>query len=167
MRAGCVLAAITGNVGKSGGWASGIALQAGGGPFWNVFPVLDHPVKAQIPTFLWTEAVLRGDELTAADGLVGIDRLPHGIKMIWAVASNAIVNQHANVNRTVEIIKDTSLLEFFVVQDQFMTPTARFADLVLPACTQFETWGLEDGLSLIHISEPTRQLASSRMPSSA
>jgi len=145
VRAGCVLAAITGNVGKPGGWASGIALQAGGGPFWNVFPVLDNPVKAQIPTFLWTEAVLRGEELTAEDGLVGIDRLPHGIKMIWAVASNAIVNQHANVNRTVEIIKDTSLLEFFVVQDQFMTPTARFADLVLPACTQFETWGLEDG----------------------
>ncbi len=26
-----------------------------------------------------------------------------------------------------------------------MTPTGRFADLLLPACTQFETWGLEDG----------------------
>jgi anaerobic dimethyl sulfoxide reductase subunit A len=145
VRAGCVLAAMTGNVGIPGGWASGIALQAGGGPFWNIFPVLENPVKAQIPTFLWTEAVLRGPDLTEKEGLVGTDRLPHGIKMIWAVASNAIINQHANVNRTIEIIKDTSLLEFFVVQDQFMTPTARFADLVLPACTQFETWGLEDG----------------------
>ena len=43
VRAGCVLAAMTGNVGKSGGWASGIALQAGGGPFWNVLPLLKNP----------------------------------------------------------------------------------------------------------------------------
>jgi len=145
VRAGCTLAAITGNVGIPGGWASGIALQAGGGPFWNIFPVLENPVQAQIPTFLWTEAILRGPELTDKEGLVGIDRLPHGIKLVWAVASNCIVNQHANVNRTVDIVRDTSLLEYFIVQDQFMTPTARYADLVLPACTQFETWGLEDG----------------------
>ncbi|MBT8069268.1 MAG: molybdopterin-dependent oxidoreductase, partial [Gammaproteobacteria bacterium] len=145
VRGGCVLAAITGNVGNAGGWASGIALQAGGGPYWNVFPVLENPVRAQIPSFLWSEAVVRGPELTDKEGLVGIDRLPHGIKMIWAVASNAIVNQHANINRTIDIIKDTSKLEFFAVQDNFMTVTAKFADLVLPACTQFETWGLEDG----------------------
>lgn len=145
VRAGCVLAALTGNVGKAGGWASGIALQAGGGPSWNILPLGANPVKAQIPSFLWSEAVLRGPELGEKDGLVGIDRLPHGIKMIWAVASNAIVNQHANINRTIGIIKDTSKLEFFVVQDNFMTVTAQFADLVLPACTQFETWGMEDG----------------------
>ena len=145
VRAGCTLAAMTGNVGKSGGWASGIALQAGGGPFWNVLPLLENPVTAQIPSFLWSEAVKRGPELSEKDGLVGIDKLPHGIKMIWAVASNAIVNQHANINRTIEIIKDTSQLEFFVVQDNFMTVTAQFADLILPACTQFETWGMEDG----------------------
>jgi anaerobic dimethyl sulfoxide reductase subunit A len=145
VRAGCVLAAITGNVGNSGGWASGIALQPGGGPFWNIFPVLDNPARAEIPTFLWSEAVLRGPELTEKDGLVGIDKLPHGIKMIWAVASNAIINQHANINRSIKIVKDTSKLEFFVVQDNFLTPSARYADLVLPACTQFETWGLEDG----------------------
>ena len=145
VRGGCVLAAMTGNVGKSGGWASGIGLQAGGGPFWNIFPVLENPVSAQIPSFLWSEAVLRGPELSKKEGLVGIDKLPHGIKMIWAVASNAIVNQHANINRTIEIVKDTSKLEFFAVQDNFMTPTAQFADLILPACTQFETWGMEDG----------------------
>jgi len=145
VRAGCVLAAMTGNVGKSGGWASGIALQAGGGPFWNVLPLHENPVTAKIPSFLWSEAVLRGPELSEKEGLTGIKQLPHGIKMIWAVASNAIVNQHANINRTIEIIKDTSRLEFFVVQDNFLTVTAQFADLILPACTQFETWGMEDG----------------------
>ncbi|MBC35111.1 MAG: dimethyl sulfoxide reductase subunit A [Bacteroidetes bacterium] len=145
VRAGCVLAAMTGNVGNHGGWASGIANQEGGRPFWNLFPTLRNPVSARIPSFLWSEAVIRGDELTDKEGLVGIDKLPHGIKMIWAVASNAIVNQHGNINKTIELIKDTSKLEFYVVQDNFMSVSAQFADLVLPACTQFETWGFEDG----------------------
>jgi anaerobic dimethyl sulfoxide reductase subunit A len=143
---GCVLAAITGNIGISGGWASGIALQAEeGGPQWNVFPTGSNPVKAQIPSFLWTEAVLRGTEMTSEDGLEGINKLDSNIKLIYAVASNALINQHANVNRTVKILKDESLVEFFVVHEQFMTPTAKFADVVLPVCTQFEMWGLEDG----------------------
>jgi len=146
VRGGCVLAAITGNVGVSGGWASGIALQADdGGPLWNAFPTLKNPVKAKIPSFLWTEAVLRGKEMRAEDGVTGVDQLGTDIKMIWAVASNAIINQHGNINRSIEIIKDESKVEFFVVQDNFMTATAQFADLLLPACTQFETWGMEDG----------------------
>ena len=78
-------------------------------------PVLENPVGAQIPTFLWSEAIIRGPELTDKEGLVGIDKLPHGIKMVWAVSSNAIINQHANVNRNIEIVKDSSKLEFFVV----------------------------------------------------
>jgi anaerobic dimethyl sulfoxide reductase subunit A len=61
------------------------------------------------------------------------------------VASNALVNQHANINRTARILADESRVEFIAVQDNFLTPTARFADLVLPACTQLETWGIEDG----------------------
>ena len=132
VRGGCVLAALSGNVGKPGGWASGIALQANnGGPLWSIFPTLQNPVKAEIPCFLWTEAVLRGTELSDKEGLVGTNKLKNNIKMIWAVASNAIINQHGNINRTVEIMKDESLVEFFVVQDNFMTPTAKFADLVI------------------------------------
>jgi anaerobic dimethyl sulfoxide reductase subunit A len=61
------------------------------------------------------------------------------------VASNILINQHANVNRTKKILEDESMVEFIVVQDQFLTPSARFADLLLPVATQFETWGLEDG----------------------
>ncbi len=169
VRAGAALAALTGNVGVPGGWASGLALQApDGGPFWNVFPVGENPVGAAIPCFLWTEAVLRGTELGSEHGVLfdgpdgvegsesaaaavaggGVDvgrRLDSDIKLIWAVATNALVNQHANINRTARILADEARVEFIAVQDHFLTPTARFADLVLPACTQFETWGLEDG----------------------
>jgi anaerobic dimethyl sulfoxide reductase subunit A len=146
VRAGCVLAAITGNVGIPGGWAGGMGLQApDGGPAWNVFPTGPNPVMAQIPSFLWTEAVLRGPAMTKADGVVGAEKLETGIKLIYAVASNALINQHANINRTAKILQDEKLVEFIAVQDNFLTPTGRFADLLLPACTQFETWGVADG----------------------
>jgi len=146
VRAGCVLAALTGNVGIAGGWAGGLALQApDGGPLWNVFPTGTNPVKASIPTFLWTEAVLRGKQLGPEQGVRGAERLDNNIKLIYAVASNALINQHANINRTAKILRDETLVEFLAVQDNFLTPSARFADLVLPACTQFETWGVEDG----------------------
>ncbi|HSL44529.1 MAG TPA: molybdopterin-dependent oxidoreductase [Anaerolineales bacterium] len=146
VRAGCVLAAITGNVGVSGGWASGLGLQApDGGGLWTVFPTGENPVKASIPVFLWTEACLRGKNMTQADGIRGAERLDNDIKLIYAVATNCLINQHADVNRTAEILRDESKVEFIAVQDNFLTPTARFADIILPACTQFETWGVEDG----------------------
>jgi anaerobic dimethyl sulfoxide reductase subunit A len=143
---GCVLAAITGNVGIPGGWASGIALQADdGGPFWNVFPTGRNPIPARIPVFLWTEAILRGKEMTPEDGVRGAEKLDNHIKLIWSVASNILINQHADVNRSAKILADENLVEFIAVQDQFLTPSGKFADLILPVCTQFETWGVEDG----------------------
>jgi anaerobic dimethyl sulfoxide reductase subunit A len=146
VRAGCVLAAITGNVGVPGGWASGLGLQApDGGGLGTVFPTGENPVKAEIPVFLWTEACLRGKSMTAADGVRGVTQLNNDIKLIYAVASNCLINQHADINRTVEILQDENRVEFIVVQDNFLTPTARYADIVLPICTQFETWGVEDG----------------------
>ncbi|MCJ7433850.1 MAG: molybdopterin-dependent oxidoreductase [Anaerolineales bacterium] len=146
VRAGCVLAAITGNVGISGGWASGLGLQAeDGGPFETLFPLGENPVKATIPVFLWTEACLRGIELIATDGVIGAPRLNNNIKLIYAVATNCLINQHADVNRSAKVLRDESKVEFIVVQDNFLTPTGMFADIILPACTQFETWGVEDG----------------------
>ncbi len=146
VRGGCVLAAITGNIGIHGGWASGLGLQASdGGPYWNVFPTGDNPIKARIPTFLWTEAVLHGKDMDNVYGVKGVDKLDNNIKLIWAVASNALINQHADINRTAKILKDESLVEFIAVQDQFLTSSGKFADLILPACIQFETWGIEDG----------------------
>ena len=146
VRAGCTLAALTGNVGVSGGWASGLGTQApDGGPSWTVFPTGVNPHQAEIPVFLWTEAVIRGKEMNSRDGVLGVDRLQSDIKLIYAVATNCLINQHADVHRTAKILKDESLVEFIAVQDNFLTPTGHFADLLLPACTQFETWGVEDG----------------------
>lgn len=146
VRAGCVLAAITGNVGVAGGWASGLGAQApDGGPFWTLFPTGENPIKASIPVFLWSEACLRGHEMTSADGVIGSSHLTTDIKLIYGVATNCLINQHANINRSAAILKGESKVEFIAIQDNFLTPTAKFADLVLPACTQFETWGVEDG----------------------
>ena len=149
VRAGCVLAALTGNVGVSGGWASGVALPGGEGEnegsLLNLFPMGENPLQTKIPVSLWTEAVLRGTEMSVADGLRDGSQLDSNIKLIYAVASNCLINQHANLNRSAEILSDESKVEFLIVQDNFLTPTGRFADILLPACTQFETWGLEDG----------------------
>ncbi len=148
VRAGCALAAITGNVGRRGGWASGLASQPTAGPFWSFLPEGENSYRPRIPCFLWTEAVLRGRQLGAEHGILGLSdgaRLESDIKLIWAVASNILINQHGNTNRCAEILGDESLVEFITVQDNFLTPSGRFADLVLPACTQFETWGLADG----------------------
>jgi anaerobic dimethyl sulfoxide reductase subunit A len=50
-----------------------------------------------------------------------------------------------NINRSAALLQDESRVEFLMVQDQFLTSTGRFADLILPVCTAFETVGLQDG----------------------
>jgi anaerobic dimethyl sulfoxide reductase subunit A len=54
--------------------------------------------------------------------------------MVYSACGD-LLNQIANVNRNIEAYKQ---LEFIVVQDHFVTPTARFADVLLPAATGFE-----------------------------
>lgn len=144
VRAGCTLAAITGNVGIPGGWASGTGA-LDDGPLSITMPLAQNPISAQIPVAAWDEAVLRGTEMGPEDGLVGTDKLNTNIKLIYAIATNCLINQHMNINRSAEILADESKVEFLVVQDQFLTPTGKFADILLPVCTAFETYGLQDG----------------------
>jgi anaerobic dimethyl sulfoxide reductase subunit A len=58
------------------------------------------------------------------------------------IANCNYLNQYPNVNKAVEAMKS---LEFIAAQEQFMTPTAKFADIILPTCTFFErndaVWG--------------------------
>lgn len=96
-------------------------------------PVGTNPVKATIPCFLWTDAIVRGREMDDVhDGLRGVKTLGHDIKMIVNSGGNTLINQHSDSNRTDEILRDTSKCEFIVVCDNMMTPSARYADILLP-----------------------------------
>ena len=137
VRGGITLAAMTGNIGILGGWASGSGYY-GRGPKVGSFPSGDNPIKVSIPVFLWTEAITRGTEMGPQDGLTGGDSLPSNIKFIYNCAGDTLINQHGDVNRTDRILRDTSLVEFILVHDQFMCPSAKYADLLLPVTTWME-----------------------------
>jgi anaerobic dimethyl sulfoxide reductase subunit A len=135
-RATCALACLTGNVGIPGGWAGGVGwCQTHPQP---AMPSLENPEKAEIPAFLWTEAILRGPELTESDGLRGVPRLDSGIKLLFNLAGNQLMNQHGDLNRTAHILQDESLCEYIVCSDLFMTPSTKYADLLLPGTSMFE-----------------------------
>lgn len=135
-RAACALACLTGNVGVRGGWAGGV----GWCPTHPMpkMPAIDNPVKAEIPCFLWADAIARGPMLTKADGLYGAERLDTGVKLLLNLAGNQLMSQHGDLNRTAAILRDESLCEYIVCSDLFMTPSAKYADLLLPGTSMFE-----------------------------
>lgn len=136
-RGATVLASITGNVGIKGGWASGVAYP--GRPYVPFIPIPPNPFKGKIPVFAWSDAVVRGKQMTAEDGVEGVDRLPGNIKMIWNLAGNALINQHSDINKTATILQDESKVEFILASEIFLTPSAKFADILLPGATNFES----------------------------
>ena len=170
VRGSITLAAMTGNIGLPGGGAGGVSYSVARALPVADFPVGTNPIPESIPVFIWTDAVLRGRTLGAADGVIGLpagqDTLRSDIRFIFNTAGNTLVNQHANVNRTAGILRDPSLVEFIVVIDQFPTPSARFADVLLPATTWFErndlctVWGQGD--SVISMNKAVEPLGECR-----
>jgi len=159
VRGGILLACMTGNVGIWGGWAGGSGLYQGHEN--PSFPSKPNPFPMSIPVYTWTEAIVRGSEMTELDGVKGGRQLPGNIKMILNLAGNCLVNQHGNINRTAEILRDTSKCEFIVCSDLFMTASARFADILLPGVSPLERnditmpWQYGDFLGFAHqVIEP-------------
>lgn len=136
VRGGILLACMTGNVGVWGGWACGNGYYKGHET--PAFPHGKNPFPMSIPVYTWTDAIVRGHEMTELDGVKGGEQLPCDIKMIFNLAGNCLINQHGDINRTAEILKDTSKCEFIVCSDLFMTASAKFADILLPGVSPFE-----------------------------
>ena len=136
-RAICMLPILTGNVGVAGG-NSGDREGPFGIPFPGI-PVGENPIKTSIPCFMWTKAIEDPANMTARNsGLLGKDRLKTPIKFIWNFASNTLINQHSDINRTKKILSDETKCEMIVVIDNVMTASAKFADIILPATSSFE-----------------------------
>ncbi len=106
----------------------------GNTPFGAVYlPIGKNPVKATIPVYLWTDAIIRGHEMTRqTDALKGVEKLTADIKMIVNSGGNTMINQHGDCNWTDKVLKDEKKLEFLVVCENMMTPSARYADILLP-----------------------------------
>ena len=144
-RAANVLTALTGNIGLSGGYAAGFMrayssretasgshgsknpVEKGAPPRKDTLHKLKggtNPSSARIHTSSVYDAILRG----RAGGY------PADLKMAYVVAANYL-NQHANTRVGIQAFKS---LELVVVHEQFMTPTAKFGDIVLPVNTFME-----------------------------
>ncbi|MBI2832447.1 MAG: molybdopterin-dependent oxidoreductase [Chloroflexi bacterium] len=145
-RAASVLAAITGNVGIPGGDAAGRAWESflGGLPYKisptrTGMPTAKNPVDEGFP--------LSKNHLPAYSGpWVPYSRVADALikgkaggyyadyKLLFMVNVN-FLNAMPNINKVVEALKKP---EFTMVMEQFMTPTVKFADIVLPVCTYME-----------------------------
>lgn len=137
-----MLPIVSGHIGRpgtnTGGWGHSIKYPV---PGFNI----PNPVKTIIPCFMWTDAIKRGTEMTALNAAVrGKDSLDTNIKFMWNYASNVPMNQHADLNKTHEILQDESLCEFIMVWDTHMTATAKYADLLLPDVSSVESNDLID-----------------------
>lgn len=132
------LTCMTGNVGISGGGAAGNGdiKERDNITLYNAVP---NPYPGKIPVFLWTKAIEHGMEMTPkGDRLTGVEKLDTNIKMMFNLAGNTLVNQHSDVNDSIRILKDETKCEFILCTDIFMTPSARYADILLPGTSVFE-----------------------------
>ena len=122
-RAAYALAAITGNVGIPGG-SSGVSNGASGRGAIHMLPTGTNPIHARVASPLLADLLARGKR----------GGYPADIKLIYS-AGGDLFNQCPNVNKIVGALAG---IECLVAQDHFLTPTARYADIVLPATTFWE-----------------------------
>ena len=149
-RAVYTLAIMTGKIGQAG-------VNSGAMPSSYSFgiagmPAGTNPVDVTIPVYTWSDAVVRGEDYTGhTDGVrfktsgaeERVDNNPAklgtNIKAIINCAGNALINQHSDSNGTAQILEDDSQCELIIVSDCWMTPSAKFADYLLPDSTWLES----------------------------
>lgn len=137
---------MTGNIGISGG---GAAERTHEGDYWGAAFAANTPGRMPIPPNIAEKdnpAPRRPGPLQGYSIRVNISMLadailkgrkggyPSDYKMLWMMNCN-YVNQTADVRKTIQALRS---LEFIVVQEQFMTPTAKYADIILPTDTFME-----------------------------
>lgn len=136
-RSFAMLACLTGNVGIPGGGTGGFLLRKGESS--PEYTYGENPYPGKIPSFLWVQAADRWETFTEKEGLTGVEKLDSGVKLLFNLASGLLINQHSNINDTIRVLKAADRLETVVVSELFMTPGARYADLLLPGASFFET----------------------------
>ncbi|WP_277657314.1 molybdopterin-dependent oxidoreductase [Seleniivibrio woodruffii] len=99
----------------------------------------------QVPQVLWPDIIKNGGTGHSDYNDGQVKRLTKGIKALYCFGGN-FVNQSGQANKVSGIIKDRTNVELIVVADLSMTPSAKFADYILPATTSYEEEGATGGL---------------------
>lgn len=138
------LALVTGNVGRESSGVNPLrgqnnvqgACDMGGLP--NVYPGY-QPVESEQAAAkfekAWSAELSRENGLTHTEYFSEIEK--GNIKALYQVGENPVLSE-ADANH---VKKALDKLDFFVVQDIFLTETAKYADIVLPACSFAEKDG--------------------------
>ncbi|HAP80217.1 MAG TPA: dimethyl sulfoxide reductase subunit A, partial [Enterobacteriaceae bacterium] len=140
-RGSTLLATITGNVGKKGGWAAGYG-GIGNRKFMSEPESIANPITAKISVMNWIQAADDASKITSEQGLKGADKLDTNIRMLFSLAGNYLANQNPDINQAAKILADESKIEFIVASDLYLTPSAKFADLLLPETSFMERWNI-------------------------
>ena len=134
-RAMALLQIITGNVNIPGTWVSLPFIRLGD----LRVPEVDEPIGAEDhPLFrrFWGRTSPYGQQMLFADAV--LSGKPYPLKALIVNGGNPAITL-PDSRRVQEAMKK---LDFMVVMDPFMTPTAELADIVLPACTFMEKSGV-------------------------
>ncbi|MBF7995180.1 DMSO/selenate family reductase complex A subunit [Rahnella laticis] len=140
-RGSTILATITGNVGVKGGWAGGYGGDSSR-KFTAGVEMPDNPVTKKISVMNWVQAADDASKITPADGLTGGDKLDSNIRILFSLAGNYLANQNPDIHQAVKVLEDESKIEFIVASDLFLTPSAKYADLLLPETSFMERWNI-------------------------
>jgi len=174
MRAGYVLAMLTGKIGQPGVSNGCLPAPSGTITTWQgLHGKANNPQGAYISFYSWEEAIRRGKEMTPRkDGVSyggwGNNKLdePLGanIKAIFNFNGNALINQHSDCNGTKATLEDESLCELIVVSDCWMTPSAMFADYILPDSTWLEKNDVVDASYAAGLTSQLTAMSTSMKP---
>ncbi|MCS2164535.1 DMSO/selenate family reductase complex A subunit [Scandinavium manionii] len=140
-RGSTLLATLTGNVGVKGGWAAGYG-GIGNRKFTTGPEMPDNPVKEKISVMNWVQAADDASKVTPQDGLTGAEKLGNNIRILFSHAGNYLANQNPDINKTIGVLQDESKIEFIVATDLYLTPSAKYADLLLPETSFMERWNI-------------------------
>ena len=80
--------------------------------------------------------------MTPDNGLKNADKLDTEIKMIFSMAGNYMTNQNTDILHAASVLEDESKVEFIVCSDLYLTPSAKYADLLLPETSFLERWNI-------------------------
>lgn len=140
-RGSTLLATLTGNVGIKGGWAAGYG--GCGNRLFTTGPEMpENPVKEKISIMNWVQAADDASKVTPEHGLKEADKLKSNIRILFSLAGNYLVNQNPDINQAAKVLEDESKIEFIVVSDLYMTPSAKYADVLLPETSFMERWNI-------------------------